>query len=167
VTAFKPEEFYELTPNLYQVVGTVIAEGWGKVDWEGCINFVNKAQADAYASKRWLVRAIGLTRNRSVPGCPAVLCDLVHTDYDKYEESQRLAEAEAESEKKDDIVQDVNGKLINRTQLEKKFENGCINCNAPLFVEEAFAYETVNNDLDTLCEQCKWDMQWPLADSIY
>lgn len=170
LTSFKPEDFYELTPNLYQVVGSVIAQGWGDVDWEGCINFVSAKQVEAYASKKWLVRAIGLTRNRSVPGCPAVLCELIHCDYAKYEASCDDKQSEAnqlQAKELDSIgglVKDPSGRLINREQLQINIDKGCINCGCMLDINDSYLYQLVNNDIDIICESCKWEMKWPLAE---
>ena len=163
LTEFTPGDFYELTPKLCQVVGSVVVQGWGNVDWEGCINFVPTYQAQAYSETNWLVRPIGLTRNRSVEGCPAMLCELIHCNYDKYYETKQKDDDIKIARKSSDVILDPDGRLINREQLEEKIKHGCINCSALLSVEECYSYELVNNGHDILCETCKWESKWPLA----
>lgn len=165
LTWFMPEEFYELTPDLYHVVGAVNLTGWGDTEWESTINFVSKKQADAHAGMKWLVRPIGITRNRSVDNCPGMLLELIHCDWVKYTETTKANELINIGKKQnpdDDIVLDPAGKLINREQLEKRLEMGCINCHTQLEIDQCFAYEFVNEGRDIVCETCKWEMKWPL-----
>ena len=171
LTEFIPGDFYELTPKLCQVVGSIKVKGWGDVDWEGCINFVPTHQAQAYSETNWLVRPIGLTRNRSVEGCPAMLCELIHCNYLKYYETTQKDDDDVQKDDDDvkaarkgnDVILDPDGRLINREQLEQKIKHGCINCGSLLSVEECYSYELVNNGHDILCETCKWESKWPLA----
>ncbi len=169
LTKFTPEDTYELTDRIYQVVGSVIAEGWGGVEWEGCINFVTKQKVDSAMGQDWLVRPIGLTRNRSADECPAILCELVTCDWDKYEKSRTAPRKSLVivpkdgSSRDDDLVLDPDGRLINRALLQKRLDKGCVSCENELNVKNAWAYATVNDGQDVVCEACKWDLEWPAS----
>lgn len=154
--SFQPEDFYELNDKLYQVVGG--ADIWGGGEWEGTINFVNKAQADAYNTNKWLVRPIGVTRNWSVDTCPGLLLDLIHCDYDKWKQKQDNKEV-GES-KVSDLVADPDGRLINRNQMLLQIQDGCIQCGDELFIGQLHTYEYANEGRDVLCESCKWKQQF-------
>lgn len=172
---FTPEDAYNLGDRykLQQVVGIVNLVGWKNTPWSGTINFVPDALWERYSEKDWLVRPVGLTRNRTGDGIPGLLCDLIHCnwlEYEKLEEDKRSASTERgyppDLEDKgfdndDKRVFDPAGRLVPVAELDKLYQSGCIGCGDKLFVEDKTSHVLVNENRDLLCETCQWDQQWP------
>ena len=160
--SFKLDNMYDLDDRLVRCTGTAIIPTWQDSEWDCTINFVRKHQADAWQHRPWLVRPIGVTHSENIPGCPALLADLIHCDYESYAGKMREQETVQDDEpftidnETGNLVADPDGKLIAREQLQAKFDDGCIECGGQLYLTLSHTYVTVNEGRDTLCEQCKW-----------
>ena len=153
LVAFTPVDIHELGyvgmygKSISHVIGT--ADIWNGGEWEGTINFVPTRVAEIHKDKTWLVRPIGVTRNWSVEGCPGLLLDLLDTDY-----------TPPKKEVASKLVADPDGRLIMSDQLQPKIENGCIDCQEELYMNQVHTYEYVNEGRDLICETCKWKSQF-------
>jgi len=171
---FEPEDAYHLGGNhgMQQVIGTVNLVGWKNTPWSGTINFVPDALWDQYSDRDWLIRPIGLTRNRTGDGIPGMLCDLIHCNWLQYEKMQE-AEREVGPNKHttaldeaDKRVFDPAGRLVSIDSLAKLYEHGCIGCQDQMFIEDKLMHVLVNDNRDLLCENCQWDQQWPVQQRL-
>lgn len=160
---FTPEDSYCLGSRhkLQQVVGSVNLVHWMDTPWSCTINFVPDSLWDEYNDRDWLVRPIGLTRNRESDGIPGLLADLVHCNWKQYVELLDKEESEKKPVKKPGKVFDPAGRLVTPEELERLYDHGCISCAAAMDPNDKNLHIMVNDRRDVLCEICQWDQQWP------
>ena len=165
---FKPDHSYEMLPKTLMVTGNVYMPHWGNCEWEAVVLDVPLVSYNAYGGGRWLVRPIGITRriDGDNKNLPAVLCQLIHCDWDKWDGQQfedsipfeEDTKEEAQDDPKvEDTIRGVGGVFMPIQFLRDLLQDGCVMCGSPLWEHSANDYMAVNEGRDVLCDTCAWE----------
>lgn len=142
--------------------GTVNLVEWGNTPWDAVIYRARKLQVNAYEKQSWLVRPVGISYpTEDTHTAPSILCELIHCDWNQWEEEQN-PKVEDQPDDNFDVIA-PQGRRMSYKALSKELEKGCVSCGCELRFGSLDGVVWVNDDQDLLCKACNEDLQKLIA----
>ncbi len=162
------------------VRGTVVHPGWGDTPWDAVMLDVYRVTYNSFKDVHWSGKLVGVFHPVAQTGndIPALRLEYNHGDWARYERNKDIKDTVTIPCSKSDVVvvdEDFDeygdsyepvpyecfygpsGKIVDRHELERELEKGCICCGGNLDMDEVTEYEYVNNEQDIVCVDCKWN----------